>query len=932
MDTDAETLPALGSTDAGTGDTRGTSALARGAMLGRYCVLAEVGRGAMGIVYAAYDPKLDRKVAIKLLRERPGGAALSEMIGEAQTLARMNHPNVVQVYDVGEHGESVFMAMEFVVGRSVREWTASEPRSADEIVDVFARAAEGLAAAHDAGVVHRDIKPDNLMVADSGRVLVMDFGLAVRRSTDDSPDSVVATHAAGTPAYMSPEQLRGAPLSASSDQFSFCVALYESLAGERPFAGESLADLSDAILNTKFAHRPPLSTAKPWLRRLILRGLSAEAADRHASVRALGNALRTGRIRRRRVTLAVGGAVVLSVGLAATTRDDRAEAECRAAATKLHAEWTPQRPDLAAAFERELDHDGAALATEVIADVDDYVQRWAGWYDEMCTSAFVHGRLSDAERAARTECLDDGRVYVTSMLESPNQATQDALWKIVAAASALPATLSCDPPAQDRPGDNPPPGKLSATHSLIAHARGRAAVGDNPQVVADLEQALEQLGEIDDPLTRAQLLSLLAKALYETGDLERGRQARADALRESNRAGDRELVAELWLLHVRSLVASHKEPERAAAMLEAAEVAAAAVPDHPLLQSQLHSTRGILALDQARYDDARAHFELALQSSRGAQQTTVKEFHRRSELAFAQSRAGMVSEALAGQRAALALLVDAYGERHPSAIRALDNIAITCRMAGDDACARQSLLRSLELSEPGLPSRANPLLTLGQIAYDAGNDAEAADFAQRSLQLRVAQGGDEHPSTSGARLLLHNIARRSGRVDEALAHARVFKRIKDDATAPDHPGRALGAATLGKALLAAGKHAEAGAALEQALTLRERILPPGDVRIGYSLVDVATAKLAGGELSTAADLAQRAITVLDAANASDAWRGEARDVAARALLTSDRPRALALGQASLRHYEAAGPGSDDDRRALERWLADLSGAPGPAAG
>ncbi|MEO1367660.1 MAG: protein kinase, partial [Acidobacteriota bacterium] len=238
--------------------TRGapTPSLRRGESVGRLLVLDLLGRGGMGEVYGAYDPDLDRLVAVKLLQPRGGdrgGAGRRRLMREAQALARLNHPNVITAYDVGAVGDRVFLSMEYVEGETLHAWLGRSP-SRREIVAAFVRAGRGLAAAHAAGLVHRDFKPGNVMVAKDGRVLVLDFGLA--RARDDAaapvgegpvvdvgawspgspPPSGVFEHpltaagaAPGTPAYMAPEQARGEVATAASDQFSFCVALYRAL-------------------------------------------------------------------------------------------------------------------------------------------------------------------------------------------------------------------------------------------------------------------------------------------------------------------------------------------------------------------------------------------------------------------------------------------------------------------------------------------------------------------------------------------------------------------------------------------------------------------------------------------------------------------------------------------------------------------------------
>jgi len=276
---------------------------------GRYEVLEPIGAGGMGVVYAARDHQLRRTVALKMLQ--PGGAGdasearmRERLLREARAMARLSHPNVLAVYEVGELDGQVFLAMELVEGRTLTAWLGEERRSWREVLDVFLEAARGLAAAHAAGLIHRDFKPDNVLVGADGRVRVTDFGLASalapapgdRAEGGDSQPvrSVTVTALAGSPAYMAPEQLRGERVDARADVFSYCVALYEALYGERPFRGESLAELEGAIrrgdLNSTRRRKVPA-----WLRRTLVRGLRHDSAERFQSIEAIVAALESGR-------------------------------------------------------------------------------------------------------------------------------------------------------------------------------------------------------------------------------------------------------------------------------------------------------------------------------------------------------------------------------------------------------------------------------------------------------------------------------------------------------------------------------------------------------------------------------------------------------------------------------------------------------------
>ena len=276
--------------------------LPRGTNLSRYVVLDPIGRGGMGVVYAAYDPELDRKVALKLLRSDLGstasGLGRSQLLSEAQAMARLSHPNIITVFDVGTWNDEVFFAMEFVRGQTLRTEQGRQirPRRA---LDLYLAAGTGLAAAHQAGIVHRDFKPDNVLVGDDGRVRVTDFGLA--RTTEK-----VDARVAGTPAYMAPEQWRGASADERTDQYSFCVALYEALYGSRPIrpAGERAPSGPAGF--------PPPRTARvpPGVVRVLARGLQPDPAQRWPSMDALVAALREAR-RPFRSWMLVAAAVLL---------------------------------------------------------------------------------------------------------------------------------------------------------------------------------------------------------------------------------------------------------------------------------------------------------------------------------------------------------------------------------------------------------------------------------------------------------------------------------------------------------------------------------------------------------------------------------------------------------------------------------------------
>jgi predicted Ser/Thr protein kinase len=300
------------------------SRLAPGAQVGRYVIGETLGMGGMGVVYAATDPDLHREVAIKLLRpefSRTDPEATRRIVREAQAMARVSHPNVVSVYDVGTVEGQVFIAMERIAGKSLREWLMT-PHTTAEILEVFIGAGRGLIAAHNAGMVHRDFKPDNVLVDTDGRARVTDFGLAFDQSDQQGID--VSNESAtrpivGTPAYMAPEQHAGANVDARTDQFSFALALYEALYGKRPFAGKSRDELARSVLDGKIEAPPSGTRVQASLRAILHRALSVRPGDRYTSMVDVLRALGRDRGRRpRQVAIAsLVLFVVVAVGIGA---------------------------------------------------------------------------------------------------------------------------------------------------------------------------------------------------------------------------------------------------------------------------------------------------------------------------------------------------------------------------------------------------------------------------------------------------------------------------------------------------------------------------------------------------------------------------------------------------------------------------------------
>jgi serine/threonine protein kinase len=383
--------------------------------IGRFTILHCIGRGAMGEIYAAYDEQLDRKVALKLVRSGLDTSKRAEerLLREAQTLARLSHPNVVQVYETGTYDGKVFIAMEFIRGQTLKAWLEDKadmpPQQRQrELLRMFIAAGRGLEAAHRTGVAHRDFKPDNVLVGHDGRVCVVDFGLAraVSVGTSGDPKQVgerPLMHAAradgngsvaaagstldmpqqaapsavekaspglspavqqkpllpltatgsimGTPRYMSPEQMRGEPADQRSDQFSFCVALFHALYDEWPFRGVNLVEISQEMARGEVSLPRRHAEVPASIRRALLRGLAHDPHARFPSMSELLRAIEVWPRRGRRRLWALASAALVAVGATGYAAIDEYRDPCLATTSEIDALWSPDRKiTIASAF------------------------------------------------------------------------------------------------------------------------------------------------------------------------------------------------------------------------------------------------------------------------------------------------------------------------------------------------------------------------------------------------------------------------------------------------------------------------------------------------------------------------------------------------------------------------------------------------------
>ncbi|MFO0560940.1 MAG: serine/threonine-protein kinase [Polyangiales bacterium] len=498
--------------------------------VGRYELQELVGQGAMGVVYAAYDPPLDRRVAIKLLRPSSAMSKHAQdtlrqrLLREARALAKVAHPNVIAAFDVGEHDGEVFLAMELVEGETLTQWLAREPRTTTEIVAMFAQAGEGLAAAHDASVIHRDFKPDNVLVGRDGRARVTDFGLArgadksvLTASYSGGPSldvSLTSTGAlAGTPLFMAAEQLDGRPASERTDQFSFAVALWTALFGARPFEGETVEALARNVRATNIAQ--PTASAREvsaGLRATIERALQSDPSARFESMRAMLRALAPyagGAGRSRAPWVIAAASVTAAVVLVALSARPRAD-PCVTGAAQIASMFTEQRAgEMRRAFERASPRTGAFAFARVREAIERFSSRWATVSDGACRDS------NRSAGAASAQCLDALRTQASAVVTAIAPSDEASLERAISAALTLPAPDVCArgaATASERfaPAD---PSVRAAARRIEAALAGFVA----RRTMGLPQPPLQQLIELEQEATARSLRVLSARARVERG-------------------------------------------------------------------------------------------------------------------------------------------------------------------------------------------------------------------------------------------------------------------------------------------------------------------------------------------------------------------------------------------------------------------------------
>jgi tetratricopeptide (TPR) repeat protein/predicted Ser/Thr protein kinase len=778
--------------------------------LGRYRVERIVGMGGMGVVYAAHDPQLDRKVAVKLLRpdSRAAADSLRARLGlEAQAMARLSHPNVINVYEIGTHGEQVFVVMELIDGTTLAEWLRAKDRSWREIVGAFVAAGAGLEAAHAAGVVHRDFKPDNVLISRDGRVCVTDFGLARISKRDGEPGSPGASpvfgttvtysgRLVGTPAYMAPEQMRGEPTDARSDLFSFCASLYEALYGTRPYLGEDLAALRAAVEAGRL--QPPKRAVGPGeYRAAIERGLRPNPDERQASIGGLLSVLRRDPIARRRRWLAGAAAALLVVAVAiGFYRMRRRTLVCVGSEARLAGIWEGARKDqIHGAFAATGAPYAEAVWRTVDKTVDRYVNDWLAMRTEACESTRLRGTQSEELLDLRMSCLDEGLAALKAQGDAFAAADKKTVENAVSASNALPPLARCADGNELRAPARPPAdpatrARIAAVETRIAAARAAEATGHYRDGLATNKDLVDVARAIAYRPLEADALLITGKLHYRDGDHAAASSGLLDAALAAEAGGSDVQVANCWIALALSQ-GDLAQYDQARVTLRQADSRIERHHDRALA-AELASARGQIDYQQGRYADAEKNFREALAISESVYGPNhLKVGGSLMQLGAAEGDLAKYEQALEHERRSLAIREQALGPDHPAVASALNNLA-TVMIANDQLNEALALLtRALDILRRALgadnPGLTNELQNIALVLGSLNRPAEALSYQEEALRIVEKARGPDHPATGWAHHNLGGVLDKLGRLDEALAHERKALEIFSAKLGPNHP-------------------------------------------------------------------------------------------------------------------------------------------------
>jgi len=783
----------------------------RGDLVDHFIVLDELGRGGAGVVVAAYDPSLDRKVALKLLAPARPGADRDALLAEAQALAKLSDPHVVAVHEVGVAGDRVFIAMELIEGVTLEAWMGAERRPRKDVVDAFVAAGRGLAAVHRAGLIHGDFKPRNVMIGQDGRVRLVDFGLA-RTATILAGDDGASP--SGTPRYMSPEQQRGEPAAARSDQFSFCVALYEAVTGTLP---------------PRNGREPPRGEVPRWLFRILRRGLCGAPEGRFPSMDVLVAELSRDRRARRRRLIAAAAALFALGGAIWCGRQTRPTvAACPDPSRALIGVWDSAHRERVANAVAE--SESLQASARVVEAIDRHVARWVAMRRRACVATRVDRVQSEHLLELANLCFDEQLATVAAVAAVLDEGRLQR-GQAVQAARSLPDLDTCVDRtwllARVKPPSDPRIAAATAeVRNMLARARALFWAGRYEPALGVARQAYDRALGVEYEPVRAEAASRLGHLLAWTGDPGAARRVFAEAIQRALRSGHYEVAARAWdvLIHVLGVQLGDKVAAYEAA--GNAEAILAGLPGDETVLASVVGRRGVLRASDFDYEGALADLRRSLEIRLrrlgvNHPDTAFSEYF----LGEALLDHGDHGEALEHARRADDLFRDLSTE-HPMRVRAAILTARCQHRLGRPADAVEELSTVIPVLEAALgrdpfANGADAHLALAAALRDLGRRDEALAHYGNAIDELVAHAGERDRRVIIARSELGETLIEAGRASEAEALVRQAVALGEVALAED-ADLSVPLAALGSWHRARGEPARALALFERALALRQR--------------------------------------------------------------------------------------------------------------
>ncbi len=927
--------------------------LERGALIDRYVVLDRLGSGGMGVVYLAYDSDLERRVAIKLLQIGGGHdpeLARARLMREGQAIAQLSHPNVVQVYELGALDDELFIVMEYVAGMSATRWLKQEKRSREEILDIFLQAGRGLAAAHEKGIIHRDFKPENILVGDDGRVRVLDFGLAralegpveppadgpsISTSSGSLHSSLTQAGAVmGTPAYMPPEQHAGEETGPASDQFSFCVALWEAVCGERPFEGETYHELAWHVHLGKTRELPPDARIPGWLASLMRRGLSVDPAKRFPTMDALLAELGRDRgARRRRLLLAVAFAALASVAVFAVATRAGAAEPCTGAERRLVGVWdAAAREELRDAFTAV----PARYATEVLSivdgELDAYAEDWLAMHREACEATQVHGEQSEEVLDARMACLNRRREELSSLVQLLAKADADLIQRAPRAVRGLTPIDSCADidalmapvPMPDDPAVR---AKVADVQRDIARVKALQLAGKVDEGLEAATRALEQAKATGYGPLRAEALSHMAYVYASKNDDAEAEKWFLDAYFEAIASHHTDVASECAVELIYAVTKQGRHDE-ALAWVRRARAWLAALGENDDRKADLEINLGLLYEETGKYEQALEHHAAALDIRRrlyGDKHYKVGAALNNEGLVY--HSLGKYEEALKRFKEANEIFRQTLGAHHPHVGWTAQNIGNIAFALGKLDEAEPAFRTAVEIiSEAYGPKSANAASTrfsMATLLSERGKLDEARAELEAVLSIFEAERGKDSMDVAMVANSLGIIATQQGRHEDALAYYQRSGAIRIATYGAEHEQAGRAHEALGNAYSSMGRYRESLKEYEQAEAIYRKVFGAEHDQVAGALIGMGEARLNLGQPAAAIPSLEEAVTVLAKVEANRSFQAIAEFVLAEALWNAgrDRDRARELAREA-RDIFASAQDQDSRNKAdeVKRWL------------